>query len=69
MQSWIHVIEWRATVRPDVAALVDDRGTTLSYAELRTALDRRAGGWHWSSRSRSPRTRSSPPWSSRRRRT
>ena len=45
MQSWIHVIEWRATVRPDVTALVDDRGVTLSYAELRTALERRAGGW------------------------
>ena len=45
MQSWIHVIEWRATVHPDVTALVDDRGVTLSYAELRAALERRAGGW------------------------
>ena len=45
MQSWIHVIEWRATVRPDVTALVDDRGAALTYAELRTALERCAGGW------------------------
>jgi acyl-CoA synthetase (AMP-forming)/AMP-acid ligase II len=41
MQSWIHVIEWRATVRPGVTALVDDRGATFSYAEM----ERRAGGW------------------------
>ena len=26
MQSWIHVIEWRANVRPELTALVDDRG-------------------------------------------
>jgi acyl-CoA synthetase (AMP-forming)/AMP-acid ligase II len=45
MQSWIHVLEWRATVRPDVTALVDDRGARLSYAQLRAALERRAGGW------------------------
>ena len=45
MQSWIHVIEWRATVHPDVTALVDDRGVALSYAGLRAALERRAGGW------------------------
>jgi acyl-CoA synthetase (AMP-forming)/AMP-acid ligase II len=45
MQSWIHVIEWRATVRPEVPALIDDRGTALSYAELRAVLERRAGGW------------------------
>jgi acyl-CoA synthetase (AMP-forming)/AMP-acid ligase II len=45
MQSWIHVIEWRATVHPDVTALVDDRGVVLSYAELRLALEQRAGGW------------------------
>ncbi len=45
MQSWIHVIEWRATVHPEVTALVDDRGTTLTYAELRSALEARAGGW------------------------
>jgi non-ribosomal peptide synthetase component E (peptide arylation enzyme) len=45
MQSWLHVLEWRATVRPDHTALVDDRGSTLSYAALRAAVDERAGGW------------------------
>ena len=45
MQSWIHVIEWRATVRPEVTALVDDRGAEFSYAGLRAELERRAGGW------------------------
>jgi acyl-CoA synthetase (AMP-forming)/AMP-acid ligase II len=45
MQSWIHVLEWRATVRPEVTALVDDRGAEFSYAGLRAALERRAGGW------------------------
>jgi acyl-CoA synthetase (AMP-forming)/AMP-acid ligase II len=45
MQSWIHVIEWRANVRPGVLALVDDRGTACTYAELLTATERAAGGW------------------------
>src|ERR1700722_18668000 len=45
MQSWIQVIEWRATVHPDVTALIDDRGRTLSYAGLRDELERAAGGW------------------------
>jgi acyl-CoA synthetase (AMP-forming)/AMP-acid ligase II len=45
MQSWIHVIEWRANVRPDGPALVDDRGAAYSYAELRAESERRAGGW------------------------
>jgi len=45
MQSWIHVIEWRATVHPDVTALVDDRGTALTYAELKAAVESKAGGW------------------------
>ena len=45
MQSWIHVLEWRATVHPDVTALADDRGATYTYAELRTECERRAGGW------------------------
>ena len=30
MQSWIHVIEWRANVRPELTALVDDRGAARS---------------------------------------
>jgi acyl-CoA synthetase (AMP-forming)/AMP-acid ligase II len=45
MQSWIHVLEWRATVHPDVPALADDRGTRYTYAELRAEFERRAGGW------------------------
>jgi len=45
MQSWIHIIEWRANVRPDVPALVDDRGAAYSYAQLRAGSERRAGGW------------------------
>ncbi|MFI6322541.1 class I adenylate-forming enzyme family protein [Nonomuraea sp. NPDC050556] len=45
MQSWIHVLEWRATVCPDVPALIDDRGTRLTYAELLDRMERRAGGW------------------------
>jgi acyl-CoA synthetase (AMP-forming)/AMP-acid ligase II len=45
MQSWIHVIEWRANVRPDVTALVDDRGAAYTYAQLRGEVERTAGGW------------------------
>jgi acyl-CoA synthetase (AMP-forming)/AMP-acid ligase II len=45
MQSWIHVIEWRANVRPDVMALVDDRGAAYTYSQLRAEVERRAGGW------------------------
>ena len=45
MQSWIHVIEWRANVRPDLTALVDDRGAAYTYAQLKAAVERRAGGW------------------------
>jgi acyl-CoA synthetase (AMP-forming)/AMP-acid ligase II len=45
MQSWIGVLEWRATVRPEVTALVDDRGAEFSYAGLRAEFERRAGGW------------------------
>jgi acyl-CoA synthetase (AMP-forming)/AMP-acid ligase II len=45
MQSWIHVIEWRANVRPGLTALVDDRGTTYTYAQLLAETERKAGGW------------------------
>jgi acyl-CoA synthetase (AMP-forming)/AMP-acid ligase II len=45
MQSWIHVIEWRANVRPELTALVDDRGTAYTYAQLRAEVERKAGGW------------------------
>ena len=45
MQSWIHVIEWRANVRPQLTALVDDRGAAYTYAQLLAATERTAGGW------------------------
>lgn len=45
MDSWQHVLRWRATVHPDVLALVDDRGQQMTYRELSTAVGRRAGGW------------------------
>jgi acyl-CoA synthetase (AMP-forming)/AMP-acid ligase II len=45
MQSWIHVIEWRANVRPQLTALVDDRGAAYTYAQLRAEVERKAGGW------------------------
>ena len=45
MQSWIHVIDWRANVHPDVTALADDRGTAYTYARLRDEVERVAGGW------------------------
>jgi acyl-CoA synthetase (AMP-forming)/AMP-acid ligase II len=45
MQSWIHVVEWRATVRPGLAALIDDRGAAYTYAQLRAEVERKAGGW------------------------
>ena len=45
MQSWIHVIDWRANVHPQVTALTDDRGAAYTYAELRTEVERTAGGW------------------------
>lgn len=45
MQSWIHVIEWRANVRPQVTALVDDRGAAYTYAQLLAEVERKAGGW------------------------
>ncbi len=45
MQSWIHVIEWRANVRPELTALVDDRGAAYTYAQLRAEVERKAGGW------------------------
>ena len=45
MQSWIHVIEWRANVRPDLTALADDRGAAYTYAQLRAETERKAGGW------------------------
>ena len=45
MQSWIHVIEWRANVRPEVTALADDRGAAYTYSQLLAEVERKAGGW------------------------
>ena len=45
MQSWIHVIEWRANVHPGVVALTDDRSAAYTYAQLRAKIERTAGGW------------------------
>ena len=45
MQSFIHVLDWRATVHPQVTALADDRGAAYTYAALRAEVERRAGGW------------------------
>src|SRR6185312_8755157 len=45
MQSWIHVIEWRANTRPDLTALVDDRGAAYTYAQLKAEVERKAGSW------------------------
>ena len=44
MQSWIHVLEWRATVRPEVTRS-STTGGLFSYAGLRAEYERRAGGW------------------------
>lgn len=45
MQSWIHLLEWRATTHPDLAALRDDHGATYTYRELLQAVEQHAGGW------------------------
>jgi acyl-CoA synthetase (AMP-forming)/AMP-acid ligase II len=45
MQSWIHVIEWRANTRPELTALADDRGAAYTYAQLRAETERKAGAW------------------------
>jgi acyl-CoA synthetase (AMP-forming)/AMP-acid ligase II len=45
MQSFIHVLDWRANVHPQVTALADDRGAVYSYAALRAEVERKAGGW------------------------
>jgi long-chain acyl-CoA synthetase len=43
--SWVHVLEWRAAVTPDVLALTDDRGGELTYAGLAAAMERQAAGY------------------------
>src|ERR1700728_4631842 len=45
MQSFIHVLDWRANVYPQVTALSDDRGAAYTYAALQAEVERRAGGW------------------------
>jgi acyl-CoA synthetase (AMP-forming)/AMP-acid ligase II len=45
MQSFIHVLDWRANVHPQVTALADDRGAAYTYAALRAEVERKAGGW------------------------
>ena len=44
MQSWIHVLEWRAIGQRDRPAL-RDADNTYTYGELLTEVERRAGGW------------------------
>ena len=44
MQSWIHVLEWRAVGRRDQPAL-RDADTAYTYGELLAEVERRAGGW------------------------
>jgi len=44
MQSWIHVVEWRANTRADLVAVDDDRGYRWTYAELLERIERFAGG-------------------------
>jgi hypothetical protein len=43
MQSWIHVIEWRAATRAGVTALADDRGAVFTYAQLKAETESKAG--------------------------
>src|SRR2546429_9273277 len=45
MQSWIHVIEWRANVRPELTALDDYRAAAYTHAHLPATTESRAGGW------------------------
>jgi acyl-CoA synthetase (AMP-forming)/AMP-acid ligase II len=43
--SWVHVLEWRAAVTPDMVALTDDRGGRLTYAGLAASMEREAAGY------------------------
>jgi long-chain acyl-CoA synthetase len=45
MQSWVHLLEWRATTHPAQPALADDHGTEYTYRELLAAVEAHAGGW------------------------
>ncbi len=43
MQSWIHVLEWRALISGDQPAVTDGYGEHLTYRQLLTAVEDRAG--------------------------
>jgi len=45
MQTWIHVLDWRASADADAVAIRDARGE-LTYGELLAIVETRAGGWH-----------------------
>ena len=45
MLTLVHVLEWRAAVQPGQAALSDDRGAELSYAELLAAAESSAAAF------------------------
>ncbi|WP_182348940.1 class I adenylate-forming enzyme family protein [Tomitella gaofuii] len=45
MISWIHILQWRAQRHPDLLALADDHGQSLTYGELADEVERLAGGW------------------------
>lgn len=45
MISWVHIISWRAERHPDLPALIDDLGQTLTYRELAEEVELLAGGW------------------------
>jgi long-chain acyl-CoA synthetase len=44
MQSWVHVVEWRANTRPQQVAVLDDRGVCWTYEELQRHIETMAGG-------------------------
>ena len=39
MLTLVHVVEWRAAVPPHEVAVSDDRGASLSYAELLAGME------------------------------
>jgi long-chain acyl-CoA synthetase len=45
MLSLVHVLEWRAAVNADEVALSDDRGGSLTYAQLLAAAERSAAAF------------------------
>jgi acyl-CoA synthetase (AMP-forming)/AMP-acid ligase II len=45
MLTLVHVLEWRAAVQPGQAAVSDDRGAELSYAQLLAGAEAAAGAF------------------------